>query len=291
MKKFLLFALVVALMFGSGVCGYFIRGASREDKTMSIATAQNVVKKIAKAGNFVEEDNSVIKTSVKTMSNYTDYEESTVNYNGKEDFVKAFIAMLYFATDGNVRANTYYTSTATYKIGNTDVIGEMNFYIKLTETSATFYLKDVKNNINMVMVVSSSDNTINHYQINGYMASTFMATDGLTYFEICSNNEKITQFAYSEIEWNGAINNLADAKASDVKKLTVYDCNITTGRVMNKSTANGNGLTDAEKLDLISRTVNEFNSIEFADVICKKFTKSDFLKRAYENLGYNVVEN
>ena len=291
MKKIITYILIVLLMFGCGVGGYFLRD-SIENKKFEIAVAQNTIRKIAHNANFVENEapaanlNSLALNSNESTQNYTNYEGTQIDYNGKEQFIKIFVSLLYYAIDGEVNASTYYISSAKYMVGATEVEGIMTFNIKLTDKQAYFYIADIKNNMSMVMVVSSENNTRDHYQIDGYMTGTFSAQPGLVYFKICSDNEKITQFAYSEVQWFGDVNTVNDITADSVYRITVFDCNLSTGRIMNKNQEN---ITDEEKVDFATRTMKEFYCIEIADVIYKNFVESDFLWKAYKSLGYNVI--
>lgn len=286
MKKILLVLLVVVLMIGCGVGGYFVRDHVVEAQTYSLESAVNVVKKVSQNSKFIKlnEEGGARGLS----SNYDDYEGTKVDYNGKEAFAKTFLSLFYYAVDGEVRASTYYTSTATYNIGNIDVTGTINFYIDLTEDTAYFYLKDVENDMSTVMVVREEDNKAGHYQVEILMEGTFSATSGVTYIIIASDEEKIIQFGYSEVETN--VNNLHDIKVEDIRELTVFDCDLLGNRIMNKSTTNNN-ITDQQKLDVVSRSAEVFADMQFIDVIYKDFIEKDFMYRAYKNLGYNVVEN
>ena len=303
MKKFLAVLLVVTLMAGCGVGGYFVRGYIDASQTYSLDSAKEVIRKVAEAGNFLgveeqasllaQDDNNNGVATLGSTSNYEDYTDSTVDYNGKESFAKTFISLFYYAVDGEVRANTYYTSTATYEVETFEalirVTGTMNFYIDLTETQAYFYLTDAKNNISSTLVVSSEDNTTDHYQVEIYITSTLSATAGATYMMICSDEDKITRFAYGELEICSAVNNLYDLNIEDIRELAVFDCNLTTKKIMNKSTTKNN-ISNQQKMDVVANMAEEFNKVKFIDVVYKDFIEKDFMKRAYESLEYNVVE-
>ena len=83
---------------------------------------------------------------------------------------------------------------------------------------------------------------------------------------------------------------LNDLTVEDIRELTVFDCNLTTKRIMNKSTQKNN-ITNEQKLTVVKSFAEKFNNLQFMDVVYKDFVEKDFMYRAYKNIGYNVVDN
>lgn len=284
-NKFLLTILVLVLMVGCGFCGYFLRDVIPANE-YSVASAKEVINKVANAGGFINND-ELTTNEIVYAGNYNDYSGTAVDYNGKEAFIKTFVSLFYYAVDGELNAGTSYISSAKYRMGAVEVEGEMTLYIDLTKTQAFFYITDVKSNAQMVMVVSSENNTIDSYQIEGYMSSTFSAKDGLVYFLLGSDNEKITRFAYGEVEWTNKKISDKGIVADDIRSCAVFDCDLSTNRIMNK---NQSDMTDTEKVDLATNAIKELNKVRFLNLIYQDFKEVDFLSKAYRNLGYDVVE-
>ena len=289
MKKVVSILIIVLLMFGSGVCGFFINNAIPA-RVYSIDEAKEIIGKVAHTANFVKDDSTSSTMQVASASDYESYSGTTIDYDGKEAIVKTFVSMLYYAVDGDVSPNTYYISTAKHGTGSDITEGEMTFYFELTETEAHFYITDTKNDITMVMVVSAEDNTEGSYQIEGYVTSLFDTYEGLVYFVICTDNEKVTRFACNEIAWTIGSNRVHDKNIDvnkDIRGINIFDCNLLTNTRLKISE---DDISNEEVMEYVSETVKKFYEIDFDDVVYKDFKEVGFLANAYKNLGYNVIE-
>ena len=296
MKKVLLVSFVAILMVLSGAAGWFLRGGNVADDAkaneLMFATAKNTISTIVQCAQWgggaqpTSSSRSQIQRDACAVQ-YEDYASNDVSYNGKEDFVKAFIKIANFACEGGARANTYYYSTAKYRVGANEVTGTMLLYIKLSKTSANFYLYDVQNKINCALVISSEQNTIESCQINGYLKSTFGAQPGITYFEIKSSNSKIVDFAYCEVSFVEEKVDLRDISVEDVSSINIFDCDVQNGRHLNVSKAN---MTDAEVLGYANKNIEKIYSARFEDLTQRNYVDSNIMARLYESLGYDVID-
>ena len=208
------------------------------------------------------------------VSNTTDF------YNNSEHLIKSLLFWSKFCID-NGKENTYYTSSASYKMNDKTYSSTGYLFYETTEDTLTINLFDTNNKSNIVIVIKT--NTKDKWLLQGYLPEkTFTLKDGYQYFEIKANTENV----YSYYEEKVALSNKDNITAENIDEITVFENNKNTNTNVNKSNSD---FTDNEKVEITKRLKGRFENIKLINFNTTKFTESNFLKETYKMLGYNVI--
>lgn len=275
MKKFFSAIFILILVAAGAVGGFFI-GKSYQATPMSASYVSDKIDMICKSAGWTSD-----KASAKTV-HYTDYAPGTVNYNGYEDFAKAFVLFTKYAFETeDLKSQTYYVSESSYTVNNNTYYGKMGMYFTLEKNVANIWLHDYKANCSVLLKLDNNLQTNETGVIQIYSYSTWKLENGISYAEIRANTEKVTGFSYSEIVTEET--NFANIEKADITKMNIYDCDILTRKQLNISL---DDLTDEEIETYKTETVNKFDGVYSISFDKASFKTSDALDKVYKTLGY-----
>ncbi len=207
-------------------------------------------------------------------SNTTDF------YNNSEHQIKAILFWSKFCIE-NGQENTYYSSSATYKIDETNITGTGYLFYEVNEDSLIINLFDANNNINIVMIIKT--NTNDKWLLQAYMPEkTFALKNGYQYFEIKAANDGVYSFHEEEV----VLTNKNNITADKINEIYVFESNKKTNTTVKKSNSD---FTNQEKVETTKALTEKFKNVKLINFNTPKFTESNFLKETYKLLGYNVL--
>lgn len=290
MKKIIVSVLMTILVVVAGVGGYFTykyfdlkKDQSSESSVMTIAEAKQLINKVSSDMGFLK-----VSTASKTLSvSYGDYSGEEVDFNGKKDFIKAFVLAAKFAFEGDIQEKTYYSSEASYSMFGTTYNGSMKLYFTLAKNVLELHLYDSNAKGEVIIKLDNSQNDENEWTMYMYANLTFAAGEGALNAKISADTNKINDFAYSELTFTSIPATMEEFTAANVNTFKIYDCDKRVNKLLNVSESD---MTQNEIRDYAKTTVEEVNkqvSANFSEL--RSYTNINFLKSMYEYLGYNVI--
>lgn len=301
MKKVLLSLLVLVLMIGSAVGGYFISEKGVFSSNNAKVTENQIVQKIdefcTSAGWSASAE---LKKETATYSNLNDnsnvkeYNQDFIDYKGQESLMKSFLYIAkYTLLSDDIKENTFYISSAGYtNVDGVDVDYDatMGLYYNLHENDAYIYLYDFNLQTMVTVVVN-----IKPVYDNTYLLSVIMdcgdiqaSSKGiiLNQMYMDQNAENISQFSTVQITTN--VNNIAELTLNDVNRLYFYGCDINLKQVieLNETSIKTEGIYTFDALkDVINKEIKKTQGVSFG---LREYIEVNVLKEAYINLGYTV---
>ena len=267
--------LIFVILLG-GIAGYFI-GVNNQP-TLTNAYVKTKMDIICEGAGWLSNNGQ------KSMSvEYEDYNSKEVDYNGREDFVKAFVLMAKFAfEEDGMKPNTYIVSEAGYTLGGYTYEGEMGIYYTLERNVAKISIHDFGLGKNVVLVLDNNEMKDKNTAVLGiYGFTTLSGQDGIFFGEIEASAKEVVRFSYSEIKTDEK--DLSKLTKDNVDSFNVYDCNVLTGKTLNVGLSD---MTNDEFSQMLAVTVGVFDGIYSIDFSYAKYQQSDALNKLYKALGY-----
>ena len=275
MKK-LFSALFILILVAAGAVGGFFIGKAQQSTSISVSYVNDKINMICKSAGWISD-----KASAKTI-HYTDYAPDSVNYNGYEDFAKAFVLFAKFAfEDKDLKSQTYYISERSYTVNNNSYSGKMGMYFTLEKNVANIWLHDFQANCSVMLKLDNNVQTNQTGVLQIYSYETWKLEEGISYAEIRANTEKVTGFSYSEIVTEKT--NFADIEKANITKMNIYDCDVLIRKQLNLSLED---LTDEEIETYKTETLNKFNGLCAVSFDKANYKTCDALEKVYKELGY-----
>ena len=276
MKKILMTLGLIFVILLGGIAGYFI-GVNNQP-TLTNAYVKTKMDIICEGAGWLSNNGQ------KSMSvEYEDYNSKEVDYNGREDFVKAFVLMAKFAfEEDGMKPNTYIVSEAGYTLGGYTYEGEMGIYYTLERNVAKISIHDFGLGKNVVLVLDNNEMKDKNTAVLGiYGFTTLSGQDGIFFGEIEASAKEVVRFSYSEIKTDEK--DLSKLTKDNVDSFNVYDCNVLTGKTLNVGLSD---MTNDEFSQMLAVTVGVFDGIYSIDFSYAKYQQSDALNKLYKALGY-----
>lgn len=290
MKYFCLIGLVVILLFGSGIGGYFIgKGINDEEKT-NITNEQviAVLDKLCYSTGWIDENKD---NSIKTLSNNEqNYEEDYMDFNGQEDFIKAYIYISKFILlNEEIEPSKYYISTASYKHNDNQYSASMGLNYEFGINCAYINIFDFNSKTNVTIIIDIAPIESNSYQINILMDKYVYGSEGITLQQINLDQYANEIHSYSMFTMETSHKNLLDISINDVLNMNLYGCdlinnkkiNIYKNEIINEQTYTFNAL-----IGKLKEQTNKIQGIAFGSRI---YTEVNILEEVYINLGYEII--
>lgn len=284
MKKFLTGLFVLILIVAGGVGGFFI-GQSYANNTLTIDYVGEELTTICKSAGWLKEEEDKNEQS-QPMLNVA-YTEDTVDFNGYDQFTKAFVLFAKFVfEDENLKEETFYVSESSYTMFNQTVNGKMGCYFTMERSLANIWLYDFNADCTVKLVLDNSlqSGEIGVLQIYSTKLPKSLQ-DGIFYGELRANTEKVTGFSY--IEMTTAESDLSKIEKANVTNMSIYDCDLVNKK---QKSLTLNELTDDEFETYKNAAINEFDKVYFISFGKAKFLKSNALENLYKEMGYTIVE-
>ena len=292
MKKVLISILILVLIVGAGVGGFFIGKNVKGDGSTSAVTKEAVVEVLdnfSYGAGWIEKENSTAKAT----SNVQPYEEDVLDYNGYDDLIKAYIFFTKYALlNTDVQEKEFYYSTATYKMDATQYTGNMGFYYEFGANCAFISIHDFDSDITVTIIVDIQPVQDNTYVMNiltdkGMVNKSYQ--EGFTIQQLYMDQYANQIYSYSSFTANTSKTNLTDITIDDVGDMHLFGCDIRTNQSINiykdeiatEETYNFDALMNVYK-----EQVSRYSGVLFGD---RDYGEIDALAKAYTDLGYQVI--
>ena len=280
MKKFFI-AIFCILLIGAGIVGGYFIGKNYSDQLEGHGFVTEKLEKFCAAANW-EKDEAEAKNKVAKA----DDEEMEINFNGEEDFVKAFVFFTKKAFEGELKQNRYYYSAATYQLeGNNYYGGKMSMYYTIHKGVADIYIKDLNNNMTVKLNLDNKYGENGLYTLKIYSFKNWNLTDGLSYCEVTANNEKVVKYSHYELYANKKDYKKVEMK--DITNIKVFECDTITKKELKLELSS---MTDEQKTEYKDTIYGAFKNYMEVGFNYVEYTEIDALKEMYKDLGFNVEE-
>lgn len=308
MKKILLALLVLVLIVGAGVGGYFISDSgilNSENKVTETQVADKIDEFCKSAGWLGVEEQTVYsekqasQIAVEQKPVNSNHSESflgdEVDYRGRSDFIKSmlFIAK-YTMLSNNVKESTFYISTATYTTDNQlSYTATMGLYYILGSDNAEIYLYDFENKLTVSIIVGLQPQRNGDYVLNILMddiISVGGVASGIDLMQLVMDQYGETIYQFSHLWIETEVNDFSDLQLDDVSQLYLWGCDINTDTSISLNETN---IVDEDvyTFDALKNVlVTEKSKTTGVSFGMRDYIEIDALKDAYRAIGYQVVE-
>ena len=292
MKKVLISILILVLIVGAGVGGFFIGKNVKGDGSTSAVTKEAVVEVLdnfSYSAGWIKKDD----TATRATSNTQAYEEDVINYDGYEDLIKTYVFFTKYALlNTDVQEKEFYYSTATYTMFDTQYTGNMGLYYEFGENCAFITICDFNSDITITLIVDIQPVQDNTYVMN-ILTDTSMVNknyqEGFTIQQLYMDQYANEIYSYSLLTVNTSKTNLTDITIDDISDMQLFGCDIKTNQLINiykdeiatEETYNFDALMNVYK-----EQVSRFSSVTFGN---RDYKEIDALEKAYLNIGYQVI--
>lgn len=307
MKKILLALLVLVLIVGAGVGGYFISDSgilNSENKVTETRVADKIDEFCKSAGWLgVEEQtvysekqsNQIIIEQKPVNSNHAEsYLEDEVDYKGSADGIKMmlFVAKYTLLSD-NVKEDTFYISTATHTINQSSYTGTMGLYYHLGQEDAVIYLYDFENGVTVSIIVGMQPQRNDNYVLTVLIDGVFGVgglSRGIELMQLLMDQNAETIYQFSHLWMKTEVNDFSDLQLDEVSQLYLWGCDINTDTSISLNETN---IVDEDvyTFDALKNVlVTEKSKTTGVSFGMRDYIEIDALKDAYRAIGYQVVE-
>ncbi len=293
MKKFIISILILVLIAGAGVGGYFIGKTVQSDNKMNISNQEvvEVLDKFCYGAGWLTENKSDEGST--TLSKEV-YEEDVIDYNGQESLIKLMIFVCkYTLLNQEVKPGQYYVSEATYKLGeNYTYSGKMGLYYELRDNCVFIDCYDFINDITATLIVDIAPKSENTYVMNILTDSSLINNSfnkGITLQQLYLDQYAEKIYSYSMFAVETEETDLAEIDVESVTQAILYGCDIRTNEKLTlykEDIINEQNYTFDALMGKLAEQTARTNGVVFD---YKEFVKTDALKQAYLDFGYTVI--
>lgn len=299
MKKVLTLFLVIILIGGAGIGGYFIgKNVQQEEPSPTVPTVTQVTKEsiveilddFSYSAGWAE---NIDTSSVKDTSNKQSYDNNVMDYDGYDDLIKSYISFTKYALlNSNVKEKEFYSSTATYTMSERLYTGEMGLYYEFGENCAFINIHDFSSDITITLIVDIKPVQENTYVMNILTNKSMLNKsylDGFTIQQLYMDQYANQIYNYSLLAVNTLKTNLKEITINDVDDMQLFACDIKSNQLINISkeeiiteeTYNFDAL-----INVYTSQVSRYSGVTFGN---RDYSEIDALEKVYEDLGYQVI--
>lgn len=307
MKKILLTLLVLVLIVGAGIGGYFIcdSGIISSEKKVTEEQVADKIDQFCKSAGWlgiegqavdIEKQSNQIVIEQKPVSskNAESYLEDEVDYQGGADAVKSmlFIAKYTLLSD-NVKEDTFYISTATYTMYQSSYTGTMGLYYHLGQEDAVIYLYDFENEVTISIIVGMQPQRNDDYVLTVLIDGVFGVgglSRGIELMQLVMDQKAETIYQFSRLWMKTEVEEFSKLELEDVSSLYLWGCDIQnkTSISLNETNIASEDVYTFEALkNVLSTEKSKTTGVIFG---MRDYIEIDALKEAYKALGYSVVD-
>lgn len=289
MKKFLIAILIIILIAGAGVGGFFIGKNVKGDDSVSAVTKENVIEVLdnfSYSAGWIEKNETVAKAT----SNTQEYTAEEVDYKGQEDFIKTMIFVTKYALlNEEVKEKEFYFSSATYEVNGLRYSGNMGLYYEFGENSAFINVYDFDNKAHVVLIVDIQPIQDQKYVLNILQDADMRGQDGFALQQLYMDQYANQIYQYSRLNVQTTRKNLSGITIEDVDNIELYGCDITTHEqidISKEQIATEQTYTFEALMNVYKEQASRYSGVNF---INRDYKQIDALEKAYSNIGYQVV--
>lgn len=289
MKKVLISILILVLIAGAGVGGFFVGKNVKEANSVSMVTKESVIQVLdnfSYSAGWVEKDETVTKMS----SNIQEYTDGKVDYKGQENFIKAMIFITkYTLLNEGVKEKEFYFSSATYESNNMRYTSNMGLYYEFGPNCAFINVYDFDNKANVVLIVNIQPIQDEKYVLNILQDRSMQMQSGFALHQLYMDQYANQIYQYSRLNVQTKRNNLSGITIEDVDNIELYGCDITTHEkidISKEQIATEQTYNFEALMNVYKEQAERYSGVNFVN---RDYKQIDALEKAYLNLGYQVV--